>query len=126
MAVQSLRMRQVGVRFSHGPLNVSRKNNHNLIHYLINVVYSTTRSVISSLIWIILGALGFLIYDSQSSPVNIVIGLPLILIGVGVFLNNLQTTILSVFSPTYNRGVCILCGERRFRDHKTIRKLLKI
>ncbi|OGM34574.1 hypothetical protein A3D00_05145 [Candidatus Woesebacteria bacterium RIFCSPHIGHO2_02_FULL_38_9] len=87
----------------------NHNDSHNVIHYLATVVWSIIKGIASSSIWIIIGAAGFLIFQAKKSPYDIILGLPLILIGAGMTINNLANIVYSVFSPQYNRGVCIIC-----------------
>ncbi len=49
----------------------------------------------------------------QSAPVwwTMVVGLPLILLGISVFFSNFFTLYYSIFSPKYNRTHCPFCKQ---------------
>lgn len=82
---------------------------HNFFHYFLVVILTTAKAIVYSLIWLLVGLAGLAIFQSKKSPFDLLIGLPLILIGVGFVLNSLQSIILSLFSPAFNRGICFLC-----------------
>lgn len=83
---------------------------HTFWHYLATVVLTLIKGVVASLVWIIVGVSGYLVYSTKG-PYGLIIGLPLILIGGGLFLNSLGSFVLSVFSPKYNKGICTFCAQ---------------
>lgn len=98
--------------------------NHNLIHYFFTVIYKLAEGLISSLIWFFVGIAGYLIYQTKRTPFDLVFGIPLMLVGGGLVINKLWGGILSIFSPTYNEGVCVFCEKARFKNHKSVKKIL--
>lgn len=83
------------------------------------------RSLILSVVWLLLGIAGLLILKTRKTPVDILVGVPFLLIGGGLLINNLWTTILVAFSSTYNKGVCPICNDRVFKDHKRLKEILR-
>jgi len=73
------------------------------------VLWVFFKGLLDSIVWLIVGALGFYILNSSYGPYNIIIGLPLFIIGLGVIVNSLGSDLLSVFSPKFNKGVCPMC-----------------
>ena len=69
------------------------------------------KSVTFSLVSILILLAGYLIYKTGKTPFDIVLGIPLILIGGGLTVNKLWDSFLAIFSPTYNKGICILCSR---------------
>jgi hypothetical protein len=90
---------------------MAAKNRHNVFHYLLTVIYIFLKSLVLSIIWIIIGVAGYLIFQTKRSPIDLILGLPLMFIGGGFLINNLWSVVLGIFSPTYNRGVCIWCSK---------------
>lgn len=86
-------------------------NNHTIFHYILTIVWTFLKGLLDSIVWLVVGAIGFYILNLQYSPYNILIGLPLFLIGIGVITNSLGSDVLSVFSPKFNKGVCPLCRD---------------
>lgn len=78
-----------------------------------------------SAVWLLLGIAGFLILLTRKTPIDILVGLPLLLAGGGLLLNNLWTAVLVTFSSTYNKGVCTICNDRVFKDHKRLKEILR-
>lgn len=82
---------------------------HNIFHYLLTVVYLLCKSLFSSVLWILLGIVGYLVFKTSISPYYLIIGFPLMLMSLGMMANNLWSGLLSIFSLRYNRGMCIMC-----------------
>ena len=89
----------------------SSSKKHTPVHYLFTIFYTFVLSVVNSLIWITLGSVGYLVYQSMKSPYHLIIGLPLLIIGLGMTINNLGSFLLSFFSPSFNRGMCKICNK---------------
>lgn len=84
---------------------------HPFWHYLLVVLLTLVRSLVGEVLWFFIGLGGYFIFVSGKSPYNVMLGLPLFLIGVGFVINSLWSEVLSVFSWKYNRGVCFLCNS---------------
>jgi hypothetical protein len=84
---------------------------HTFFHYILTIAFETFKAVVGSSYWYIIGFVGFLIFRSKMSPFDLVIGLPLLIVGIGVAVNSLETVFLSIFSFTYNKGICRLCSK---------------
>ncbi len=99
---------------------------HNIIHYLITAVYFFVKGLLSSFIWTVFGFIGLLVLKKRISPWDILIGLPMLLIGGGLVVNNMTSLTLSIFSPKHNQGVCILCKRENFKDQAKLKEILGI
>ncbi len=88
-----------------------RKDSHNLFHYIVTIGVVLVRSIISEAIWIAVGVVGYFIFMYHKTPYDIVIGLPLLLVSIGAIINTIGNQVLSVFSKTYNKGVCVICND---------------
>jgi uncharacterized membrane protein YvlD (DUF360 family) len=84
---------------------------HNIGHYFLTFIYILLKSLLSASVWIILSGVGYLIYNSKKTPFDLIIGLPLMLLSIGLFINNIYSAILALFAPIYNKGVCPLCSK---------------
>lgn len=84
---------------------------HSFFHYILTIAFETFKAVVGSSYWYILGVLGFLILRSNMSPFDIIIGLPLLVIGIGLIANSLETVFLAIFSLRFNKGICRLCEK---------------
>ncbi len=82
---------------------------HNLLHYIVTVIYQLLMGALLTLIGVAIVIAGYTAYKNQASPLNLIISIPLVLGGAGLTINFLWTIILTIFSPTYNRGVCKIC-----------------
>jgi hypothetical protein len=96
---------------------------HNFFHYLFMVVYCLVETLIRSLGWFLLAIAGYLVFQTKRAPVDLIVGLPLMLVGGGLLVNSLWTGLMAVFSPDYNKEICILCEPERFKDHARLKKL---
>ena len=84
---------------------------HPLWHYILVIIVTIIKNIISEILWFFLGLGGYYILISKKTPYDVTIGLPLLLIGWGFVINGLLSELLSVFSPSYNRGVCFICKK---------------
>ena len=82
---------------------------HTLFHVLFIIIEYIIHGISSALIWVSIGMAGFVIFQTKASPYDILIGLPLMLIGFGLAINGLSSIVFSIFSSQFNRGVCRWC-----------------
>ena len=87
------------------------KVKHNIIHHLITFIYFCIKSVVVALFWMLLGLIGYFIFQSKKSPLDLVVGLPLLIGSGGMIITNVYTVLLSLFSSSYNKGMCVICGS---------------
>lgn len=71
----------------------------------------TAKNLINSIEWFFVGLAGFFIFQARKGPYDLLLGLPFLLIGVGFVVNPLATAVMSILTPTFNKGVCIFCGD---------------
>lgn len=83
---------------------------HGFGHYVMTIFYQLLKGSLLALIGVIIVWMGFISYNSQASPLNLIIGIPLTFGGAGLTINFLLSIILTIFSPAYNRGVCNICN----------------
>jgi len=91
---------------------------HNIFHYLLVILLAAIKNIIYIIIWVLVAVTGLVIFLLRRGFIGIVIGLPLLLIGIGFVVNSLWTIILSMFSKIYNKAVCILCDLRKIPNKK--------
>lgn len=89
----------------------TKKPNHNLFHYIFTLCYYFLKGLIAGFIWLLLGLAGYFIFQSGKSPYDLLIGLPLLAVSVGFIVNSVFSELLSVFSPQFNKAVCLLCND---------------
>lgn len=82
---------------------------HNLFHYLITIFDLLLKSLLASLFWVIVVIVGTMIFRAKRTPYDLIFGLPMLLGGGGMLLNDLWSIILVIFSPAYNKGICPFC-----------------
>ena len=83
---------------------------HTFFHYLATALFYIVKSLLGGVLWIILAILGYFIFQTQKSPLNLIIGLPLSIIRLGLVLSSLSSAFHAIFSPKYNKAVCIICS----------------
>ncbi|KKS32261.1 MAG: hypothetical protein UU93_C0008G0023 [Candidatus Amesbacteria bacterium GW2011_GWA2_42_12] len=83
---------------------------HNIFHYLITAVYLLVKSILGSIVWIVLGIVGYVVFKASVSPYYLIIGFPLMLMSLGMVVNSLWSGLLSIFSLRYNQSMCVMCG----------------
>ena len=88
--------------------------NHNIFHYLFTAIYNLVKALIRSFAWLLGGIAGLLVLQTRRTPFDILIGLPLLLVGGGFVVNSLWTVFLAFFYPKYNKGVCIWCSNKNW------------
>lgn len=86
------------------------RDSHNIIHYIIVVLFSLIKSLFFAALWTLIGLGGYFIFKVAPSPINIALGFPLALIGGGLTVQVLADIFLRVLSWEYNKGVCFLCN----------------
>lgn len=84
---------------------------HTVIHYLATIIIRLGQSLVGAIIWIIIGVVGYFLFKMNTPPVNIIVGLPMLVIGIGGAINSVWSVLISVFSPRYNKGVCVFCNR---------------
>ena len=84
---------------------------HNIFHYFFTIFYILFKSLVSSFVWIFVTLAGYLIFQTKKTPYDIVLGIPLMLVGGGLIINKLGDVANSISSPTYNKAVCIFCSK---------------
>jgi hypothetical protein len=88
---------------------MAKKSRHNLIHYLLVVLLALTRRTVLIILFAELTFLGYLVYWRLVSPVNIVVAVPLVLIGISMILINFWELLAAIFSLNYSRTHCPFC-----------------
>lgn len=98
---------------------------HPFWHYILVIVVTLVKGLISEVLWFLLGLAGYFIFASRVSPYDIILGVPLLLAGFGFVVNSLWSDVLSVFSPAYNKALCFMCngGEKSERKDEKGRKV---
>lgn len=82
---------------------------HSAVHYFLIAFLVLIRSSVNVIAWILFGMGGYLIFQAHYSPLDIVIGLPMMLIGIGFIINYSFNVVFAFFDKKYNRGICFLC-----------------
>lgn len=91
---------------------MAKHDPHNFLHYILTVIYVFITGILSTLIFVAMSAAGYLVFRTAISPYDKIIGLPLMLLGVGLIINNLDSEFLSVFSRKFNKGICPICRKK--------------
>lgn len=84
---------------------------HNIIHYFLTAGEYIFKGIIQGVEWLFVSIAGFFIFETKQSPYNILIGLPLFLVGIGFVLNNVITVFFTVLSYGFNKEVCRWCDR---------------
>lgn len=82
---------------------------HNFYHYIITFLYQITKNILFGLMYFLLFISGYLANLYLKSPYNLIFAVPLMLASGGLIINCLYSILLSIFSPTFNKGMCFLC-----------------
>jgi len=98
---------------------------HNFYHYVLTAIQGLIKGILKAIFWILVALGGYLIFQTKKTPIDLIIGLPLGLLGLGMAINRLWDSLLVIISPKYNRIFCRLCPEERFKNHKKLAEILK-
>ena len=84
---------------------------HNGLHYFLTWARVFVQGVVKALVSIVIGLIGYqlMVYKSPVSFYMLAIGIPMVLIGIGLLINSVWSVLLVSFSHSYNKGVCRLC-----------------
>lgn len=85
---------------------------HNIFHYFVNLLITLIKSIIFITAWALIALAGYYIFKSQVSPYNTILGIPLLLIGMGLAANDIWSLILDIISWRFNKETCIFCKNR--------------
>lgn len=88
----------------------AQPQNHNLFHYLLTALGGIVKGTAGAVSWGFLSLAGFLIFSLKRPPLDIIIGLPFILLGAGLAVQQAWEGVASIF-PKFNRLHCKLCQE---------------
>lgn len=86
------------------------KTKHTIFHYLFTIVISLVQSITSSVLWLVVGGVGIIIFQTKGNSFGIIIGLPMMLVGFGMVVHDISNEI-GVFYPSVNKLECILCRK---------------
>ena len=82
---------------------------HNFYHYVFTAFQGLIKGILKAIFWILVALGGYLIFQTKMTPIDLIIGLPLGLLGLGMAINRLWDALLIVISPKHNRIFCQLC-----------------
>jgi len=86
-------------------------NKHHPYHSALTLLYTLIRKSIKIALSLGLIYLGDYVIKRYNSPVDLVIGLPLFLIGFVFIANSLWTITQMILSPSYLKNNCIFCNK---------------
>lgn len=102
-----------GRGFESHLVHTMANQNHKFLHYLFTAFYNLVKNLIGIAIWLTVGATGYLIFQTRKTPFDLIIGLPLTLIGAGFVVHSLWTIILTIFSSVYNKAICLIRNSHK-------------
>ncbi len=80
---------------------------HGHFHVMFVVIDKPIKNMLQVLL-VIPAFSGYLIFQSNLSPLNFALGLPFILAASDLIINSFFSNVLSVISPSFNKGICRL------------------
>lgn len=84
---------------------------HAIAHYILTIFWVLVKLIVRANFWIILTVIGWYNFRFAKSPYDLVVGLPMLLLGLGLTINEFMSMLLIVLSPIYNKGVCPFCNS---------------
>lgn len=88
-----------------------RTQRHTMFHAGTVILVYVIKGFVGVIEWVLIGLAGLFIFQTKASPYDVVLGLPLASIGLGLLVNTIWSTCLSVCSPRYNREACPFCKK---------------
>lgn len=82
---------------------------HNLVHHFLIAFRAIVQGVVLLLIWTVVSLIGVFFWTQFSSPINLLIGGPLFLIGVTMGLSSFYEMIVGIISWRWGRTHCPFC-----------------
>lgn len=82
---------------------------HIILHDLAIAAASLIRGLVFLGLWVMVGLVGVFFWTQFPSPVNLLIGMPLFLIGLTIGLETLYQVLVGVISPRWRRTHCPFC-----------------
>jgi len=98
---------------------------HNFYHYFITAFRGVIKGTLEASFWIAIALAGYFIFQSKKTPFDLIVGIPLGLLGLGMAINRFWDSLLIIISPRHNRNFCQLCPEERFKNHKKLQEILR-
>ena len=99
---------------------------HNIVHHFITSLYFFLTRIVAVVIGVVIGMVGYWVFTRQPSPTNLIFGIPLISLSLGMVFHGMFKAFYTLFNPFYNKSVCILCKPERFKNHSQIKRVLGI
>lgn len=82
---------------------------HTIFHHLLIAGGACLKDLALLAIWLMVFLVGLFFWSQFSSPLNLILGLPLLLLGVTMSLTNLYEIVVSVVSWRWGRTHCPFC-----------------
>jgi predicted membrane protein len=92
---------------------MSKEKRHTLVHYLIVILLGLAKHSSLGILFLGIGYLGCLLFERLPSPVNLVAGLALVIIGISMVVVNLWEIWMRIISRDYNLGHCPFCPSSK-------------
>lgn len=88
------------------------KDGHSLLHWSIVVLGTLFSGLVFSLVWFLLVFNGWVLWQTGVVWCQLLLGLPLMLLGFSMILINIYQIIAAIFDPYYSRSHCPFCRRR--------------
>ena len=84
--------------------------NHNFFHWLITALWITIKAIPLIGVGVVVFLVGFLIFKNAGQPFDIMIGFPVMLLGISVTGVNLYEILASILDRQYSKSHCPICN----------------
>ncbi len=88
---------------------MTRSKSHTIFHSIISVFSCLAKAFVLSIVGLAFATTGGVILTSQKAPLDILLGIPFVVIGIGFIVHGIVDITLCTFSPRYNKAVCLFC-----------------
>jgi hypothetical protein len=82
---------------------------HTIVHHLLIAFRAVVRGLVLLAVWIAVSLTGVFFWSQFSSPINLILGAPLALIGLTMGLSALYETVVGIISWRWGRTHCPFC-----------------
>lgn len=89
---------------------MTKNKSHTWIHVIITVFSCFVKAFVWSIAGLAFATTGWIILISKKEPFDIILGIPMVVIGIGFIVHGVADTGMCTFSPRYNKAVCLFCS----------------
>lgn len=90
---------------------MTKNKSHTMFHSIITIVSCLAQSFVWSIVGLAFATTGGVILTSKKSPFDMLLGLPMVVIGIGFIVHGFADISMCTFSSKYNKATCFFCSN---------------